>query len=308
MGDGYFFPEAIDVIADVCRDTPGAELIVLADAPRHGARWTSGPATFTPDGSMNHHTGRGGWVPLLNFMRHGSSIAPLCNGATSNPHETDGKVIVAVVACGRANHAGRGVWAPGAVPTNGGNRLLWGWEHQHPGDATPWHVLHREVILRLNAAMCLAFGWPVANTPDHKDYAPGRKVDRAHENGAAWRAMVANRISIGHHTGHRPKERAVATKRIGGAGRHDTAAMLARTAWGEDHRGGLAFLLATDTPDADAVANVARMGPILTVDRDTLPPATARELARFKPDEVIAIGGTAAISDQVLQAARDAAR
>lgn len=101
--------------------------------------------------------------------------------------------------------------------------------------------------------------------------------------------------------------RTVTAKRIGGGDRHETAAMLARTKW-QGHTGGLAFLLATGSPDGDAVANVADMGPILTVEQNRLPQATAAELGRFKPDQVVAIGLEAAISDAVLEQARKAAR
>lgn len=195
-----YFPDAIDVIADVCRNTKGARLVVLDGARGRGYRDRS----FAPIGQMNHHTGRGSWAGLTNFIATGSSIAPLANGMTSNPYETDEVCIVQIVACGRANHAGVGIWTPD-IPQNHGNGRLWGWEHQHEGGSRPWHPLHREVIFRLNVALCLEFGWEVHNTPDHKEYATprGRKVDRAHEDGAAWRNEVLTRVQ---NRSYRPVE------------------------------------------------------------------------------------------------------
>ncbi len=102
------------------------------------------------------------------------------------------------------------------------------------------------------------------------------------------------------------KERTVTAKRIGGGTRHETAMLLARTKW-QDQTGGLAFLVNPASFDAAAIANVASMGRILTVDRDKLPEATRVELGRFKPDEVVAVGGENAVSTEVLEAARKAA-
>jgi hypothetical protein len=70
---------------------------------------------------------------------------------------------------------------------------------------------------------------------------------------------------------------------------------MARTYW-QDHTGGLVFLLVTGSPDGDAVCNVATMAPVLTVERDRPPDATAKELARFRPDEVVRIGGEEALA------------
>lgn len=100
--------------------------------------------------------------------------------------------------------------------------------------------------------------------------------------------------------------RTVTAKTIAGADRHETAALLARTGF-PGRTGGIVWLLATGSPDGDAVCNVGQMGPVLTVEKDRLPDATAAELARFKPDEVIRIGGSSVISDKVLEQARKAA-
>lgn len=103
--------------------------------------------------------------------------------------------------------------------------------------------------------------------------------------------------------------RKVSSKRIGGKTRHDTAAMLAYTGYPvSQHKNGLVFLLATGSPDGDAASNVAGMGPILTVEKDSLPAATKEALGKYKPNEVVALGLEGAINDSVLAAAVKAAR
>lgn len=102
--------------------------------------------------------------------------------------------------------------------------------------------------------------------------------------------------------------RKVTSKRIGGADRHETAAMLAYTAHPvSENRGGTVFLLASGSADTEGAANL-HSAPILTVTKNTLPPATAEALRKYKPDTVVAIGGENTISDKVLAEANRAAR
>lgn len=297
MGDGFYFPEAVDVIADVVRETNGAELFVIDGSNKHGwkSRTSGQPFSFRPLGQMNHHTGPGRWNPMVNFIHHGSSIAPLANGMTSNPYETDGKVIVAVVACGRANHAGKGSWYPD-VPASAGNGLLWGWEHHHPGDASGWHPLHREVILRLNVGMNLAFNWLAYNVPDHKDYAPGRKVDRAHESGVAWRDLIQVRMDVGHHSGHARKARTVSLNRIAGGTWFGTVALMNQTRF----RPGDTETMYIVVRNTDEASRVAAMGaPWAEVERDHVPQETADLIRHFKPTDLQVLGGPNAVPGKV---------
>lgn len=292
MGNGVYFPEAVDVISQVCRETNGAELLVIDGSNQHGYKGYS----FTPMGQMNHHTGPGSWPGLLNFMHHGSSIAPLCNGATSNPYETNGKVIVAVLACGRANHAGRGVWSP-RVPTDHGNKLLWGWEHQHSGSSShPWHPLHREIILRLNVAMNLAFNWRAHDVPDHKDYAPRRKIDRISENGDAWRSLIQQRMNVGHHSGHERKVKTVDLDRMSGGTWFDTVAMMNKVRFRPED-GQTMYIVVTDTKEASRVAAMGK--PWAEVNRNGVPEETADLIRHFKPTRLVVLGGPAAVPERV---------
>ncbi len=65
----------------------------------------------------------------------------------------------------------------------------------------------------------------------------------------------------------------------------------------------------SDFPDALAgsVAAARAGGPILLVGRDTLPAATATELARLEPGRIVVLGAPAVVSDGVLAAAKAAA-
>lgn len=152
---------------------------VLADAYRgvHGVRFEVYPGWKTRGhegaqhrGIVNHHTGRGGYDPLLQYMATGSSIAPLCNVASSH----DGSRVT-LVAAGKANHAGRGhlSW----TGTDRGNWYSVGWEAQNDGGQS-WPTRHLESIAIGNAAILRHLKLDSSRLAEHKTYAPRRKVDR----------------------------------------------------------------------------------------------------------------------------------
>lgn len=93
--------------------------------------------------------------------------------------------------------------------------------------------------------------------------------------------------------------------RAGGTDRYATAVELSASQFPE---GTAEVWLATgaDFPDgitASAVAG-ARGGPVLLTRSSTLPPGVAAELARLAPGHVWVVGGTGAISDEVVEAVR----
>lgn len=148
--------------------------------------WESrGYASLVPVGTMNHHTGRGSYNALLSYMAHNSSIAPLCNYATSRPH--DGIVRITVVASGKANHAGKGYlpW----IGTDRGNPRTIGGEHQNDG-TQQWPPQQVEAIYRANAVILNRLGQPASRAVDHKTYTK-RKVDRVHTNVEAFQNVLA---------------------------------------------------------------------------------------------------------------------
>ena len=71
--------------------------------------------------------------------------------------------------------------------------------------------------------------------------------------------------------------------------------------------GGTVFV-ATGTGFADGLAGGPAAGvtgsPMLLVERDALPPATGAQLNRLQPSRIIVLGGTAVVSDAVLDALR----
>lgn len=165
-----------DVLADAYRGVKGVRFEVYAG-------WESrGQAGVSHHGIINHHTGRGGYDALLRYMATGSSIAPLCNVASSH----DGSRVT-VVASGKGNHAGRGY-----LPWTGTDRGNWyavGWEAQNDG-SQPWPDKHLETIAIGNAAILKHMRQGVGRLAEHKTYAPSRKVDRHTVDLGGWKHRV----------------------------------------------------------------------------------------------------------------------
>lgn len=98
--------------------------------------------------------------------------------------------------------------------------------------------------------------------------------------------------------------------RVSGADRYETAVAISRALY-PDVGGGHVFLTTgQDFPDAVAAAPAAhRLGaPVLLVEHGALPDVVAEELTRLKPTEIVVVGGDAAVSDAVADAALAAAR
>jgi hypothetical protein len=140
------------------------------------AGWqTRGSASFNGRGSVNHHTAGSprGAAPSLNGVIHGhpgSAPGPLCHALQSR--EPDGNDIFYIVAAGRANHAGRGGWR-GLT----GNSTVYGLEIEHTGtEPLPEH--RQRLAARWHAAMAKD-RFSASLTCQHKEWAPGRKIDAA---------------------------------------------------------------------------------------------------------------------------------
>lgn len=156
-----------DVVQDAFRGVRGVQVDEIAG-------WEGrGRPVADHQGVIDHHTGRGSYNALLNYMAWGSSIAPLCNIATSRPD--NGIVRVTIVASGKANHAGKG-----SLPwtgLNNGNARAIGIEHQNDGSQA-WPKQQMEVMQRLDKALLEHMRRSTDRLADHKTYAPTRKVDR----------------------------------------------------------------------------------------------------------------------------------
>ncbi len=96
--------------------------------------------------------------------------------------------------------------------------------------------------------------------------------------------------------------------RLSGADRYGTAAAV--SAWTFATGAPIAFI-ATGANFPDALAGAAAAGtaggPVLLATTTSLPPATAAELARLKPAQIVVLGGPSVVSDAVLAAAVAAA-
>jgi putative cell wall-binding protein/glucose/arabinose dehydrogenase len=106
------------------------------------------------------------------------------------------------------------------------------------------------------------------------------------ETGAIWRVTPS---------GTQP-----AVMRTAGAGRAETAALLSQQSF---QPGVPAAFVATADEFADALAGgpaaVGTGGPVLLTQRDELPEATANELRRLQPSQIVLLGGQAAVSEAV---------
>lgn len=89
--------------------------------------------------------------------------------------------------------------------------------------------------------------------------------------------------------------------RRAGADRYATAAMVSATTFAA---GAPVAYVATGTDYADALAGgpaaAHRQGPLLLTAPTALPPATAAELERLRPQSIVVLGGAAAVSDAVV--------
>jgi predicted chitinase len=121
-------------------------------------------------GVMCHHTGttRGGNMPTLDTLINGRSdlVGPLCHLGLGR----DGTYYI--VAAGRANHAGAGIWEGIAT----GNSNFIGIEAENSG-SDPWPAEQLDAYARGVAAILKQIGASANMVCGHKEYAPGRKVD-----------------------------------------------------------------------------------------------------------------------------------
>lgn len=133
--------------------------------------------TATPKGATN--------MPTLNTLIRGRADlpGPLANLGVGR----DGTFYV--VAAGRANHAGRGLWH-GVV---NGNSSLIGIEAENSGlPDNPWPAIQMDALARGVAALCRFIPVPATMVAGHKEYAlpKGRKPDPSFDMDA-FRARVA---------------------------------------------------------------------------------------------------------------------
>lgn len=137
-----------------------------------------GSSTFHPTGAVHHHTAGSsrGTAPSLNTCIYGRPglPGPLCQVMQSR-EANPGQDIAYVIADGRANHAGVGVWLGVS-----GNSNYHGLEVEHTGTG-PVDARRHEISCRILAAMMEApgSGRDPRRVCEHYEFAtpPGRKID-----------------------------------------------------------------------------------------------------------------------------------
>jgi hypothetical protein len=133
------------------------------------------PDTFTPSGTVFHHTASSrtsGNAPSLGFVLRGTAEVPgpLCNLLIGR----DGTVFL--VAAGRANHAGFGGPLRG-VPKDSANMHTIGVEVENDGEGEPWEPDLLRAADTTFAVLLDFVGGGVGRHMGHKEWAPDRKID-----------------------------------------------------------------------------------------------------------------------------------
>jgi hypothetical protein len=148
----------------------------------NGGGWSAGK----PVGHVNHH-----YVCSLNPDQGyiNGLVTNLANGSTVNWF-ADVHGVAYLIGTGPMNHAGTGNQSvldrtrnnqppPGpatAAGTISGNSHYSGTECQHPGDSTPWPTPMLDVMVAINAAEFLVWGYGAARAIDHYEWT-SRKID-----------------------------------------------------------------------------------------------------------------------------------
>lgn len=158
---------------------------------------TRGYDTVDFIGQLNHHTAISGPCSpstAAAMVRGRSDLeGPLCNA--HGGLDGHGRFVVYLIAARRARHAGPGsqvvyneylrdvhddrtALQRGLAddPAAHGNRSLFGWEWQHPGDSSPWPPELLGGIGRCNAALAELAGWAAKRSKGHKHWTR-RKID-----------------------------------------------------------------------------------------------------------------------------------
>lgn len=170
-------------LPDVFRDA-GLPIELHPDWERRGS------SNFDPQWIIEHHDvspagmrtmpgaladGRGGPHPVTGPL---CNWYPLRNG------------VIRIVASGRANHAGKGVYPDGVTDDNGHS---YGSEGANNGTGEPWPEVQMDAIARADAALCRYHGWGAERVIGHKEYArpKGRKIDPTYDMDAHRRRVAA---------------------------------------------------------------------------------------------------------------------
>jgi N-acetyl-anhydromuramyl-L-alanine amidase AmpD len=170
----------------------GVEVLELPGWETRGADWAR-----VPRGIVDHHdasTRKAGEWGALGIIRDGRPDVPGPLAQFQIGRCLDGVARVAVVAAGRANHAGKGGPLLGA-PRDSGNSWLYGAEAANDGVSEPYtDAAHRahDILFRAVIDVCRV---GASNVVGHREWAPGRKSDPRYDMG--WRRSRVAAVSTG---------------------------------------------------------------------------------------------------------------
>lgn len=99
--------------------------------------------------------------------------------------------------------------------------------------------------------------------------------------------------------------RATTADRLAGVNRFSTAAEVGQWYRGTGSGGTVYVVNGFDFPDALSAGAATTDGTLVMVERNSLPPESASELARIQPDRIVVVGGTGVVSSSVVSQLRD---
>lgn len=142
---------------------------------------TRGSGPMTTRGRVEHHTvgPPSGDTPSLRVVTFGR---PGLRNSLSRWYVSRSGVIY-LVALRVSWHAGVGV--------AGTNATLSGTEAENTGVGEPWAPASLAAQAAISEEEAREFGFPAAAVVEHREHAPGRKIDRTGIDGPAWRARIA---------------------------------------------------------------------------------------------------------------------
>jgi hypothetical protein len=239
--------------------------------------------SFNPSGFVSHHTAcmaRTNHDPqgCINGIVAGNSSAPgpiaqllgtwTPPGTRWNGSNADPRIVV--IAAGRANHAGDGVY-PWGAPSGNGSSIGIEWCGPPDTGAGPWPDVVVECYERVAAALLRHCGWTTRQLTTHWEYGTprGRKIDPSGPyvgqptlasltpwDPATWRARIDARLATD------PEDDDMALS-------DDDVARIANAVWSQQFwdsgRGAAEFLTGAEQNAADA-RDAARAAPQQTVD------------------------------------------
>jgi hypothetical protein len=169
-------------------------------------------------GHVNHH-----YVCSLNPDQGyiNNLVSSLANGSVVNWF-ADVHGVAYLIGTGPMNHAGTGNQSvldrtrndeppasnpAGAAGSISGNSHYSGTECQHPGDSTPWPTPMLDVMVAINAAEALCWGWSENRAINHSEWS-NRKIDMSAGGGInsdGWSAAELRRRVAAQMSGTTPQ-------------------------------------------------------------------------------------------------------